>query len=357
MVHDVKGDHPRLLETRQCLSYLAGPLTPPQLKLLLPKASEPDSRALEHPEAETHQSGSRVSAPGPAPGRPVVPAGWEVTFGSGQALVPHLEVEAEISYRAAPRAAPFASRVMLAWPLEGATLEGALATEAKDTGNLRRSSELPAGSCCDPLPPFFDRTDAGKAARAAAASIVLRQSLTLLRDSLTGVLQQPGESQAAFESRLTLQRQISLQGESEKALRPIQGKLQKAQDRISKLEMELQQDQTDAAARNTETVVSAGLGILGGLFGSRRSIGGAISRTVGKTRMASRARGEVQETQVSLDAARRDRDQLQQALDSAQQDLHQRFGDQARETLTLSPTKSGVQILACRLLWASRGGG
>jgi hypothetical protein len=265
-----------------------------------------------------------------------------------------LEVEAEISYRTAPKAAAFASRRMLAWPLEGTTLEGALAAHAKDTGSARRSAELPAGSCCDPLPPFFDRTDAGKASKAAASSLILRQSLTLLKDPLAGILQQPGESQAAFESRVTLQRQILCQGESERGLKPIQGKLQKAQDRVSRLEMELQQDQADAAARNTETVVSAGLGLLGGLFGSRRSIGGAISRTVGKTRMATRARGEVEETQVSLNAARRDRDQLQQTLDSAQQDLSRRFGDPARETLTLSPTKSGVQILACRLLWASR---
>ena len=354
VVHDVKRDHPRLLETRQCLSYLAGPLTPPQLKLLLPKTSEADPQPLERPETETHQSGSHVSAPGPAPGRPVVPAGWEVAFSPGQALVPHLEVEAEITYRAAPKAAPFTSRRMLAWPLEGTSLEGALAADAKDTGSTRRSAEPSAGSCCDPLPPFFDRTDVGKASKSAASSIVLRQNLTLLKDPKTGILQQPGESQAAFESRAALQRQISLQEESGRVLRPIEGKLQKVQDRISKLEMELQQDQADAAARTTETVVSAGLGILGGLFGSRRSIGGAISRTVGKTRMASRAKGEVQETQVSLDAARRDHDQLQQALDSAQRDLNQQFGDQARETLTLSPTKSGVQILACRLLWASR---
>ena len=352
VVHDVKNDHPRLLETRQCMSYLAGPLTPPQLKLLLPNASGTAPRPSEPPETE-----ARASSAVPAPGRPIVPAGWEVTFGLGQALVPHLEVEAEISYRAAPKAAPFTSRRMLAWPLEGTTLEGALAAASQDTGSARRSAELPTGSWCDPLPPFFDRTDKGKASKAAASSIVLRQSLTLLKDPLTGILQQPGESQAAFESRVSIQRQISLQAEADKTFGTIQGKLQKIQDRISKLELELRQDQTEAAARTTETVVSAGLGLLGGLFGSRRSIGGAISRTVGKTRMATRAKGEVQETEVSLDAARRDRDQLQQALDLAQQDLSRRFGDQARETLTLSPTKSGVQILACRLLWASRDAG
>jgi hypothetical protein len=277
-----------------------------------------------------------------------------VTFALGQALVPHLEVEAEISYRVAPKAAPFTSRRMLAWLLEGTTLEAALATEALDTGGTKRRADLPGDAVCAPLPPFFDRTDAAKASKTAASSIILRQSLTLLKDPLTGIIQQPGESQQVFESRVSIQRQSAFQAGSDKVLGTVQGKLQKAQDKVSKLELELRQDQSDATARTTETVLSAGLGLLGGLFGSRRGIGGAVSRTVGKTRMASRAKGEVQETQAALDAARRDRDQLQQELDSAQQEFNRRFGDPSREILTLMPTKSGVQILSCRLLWASQ---
>jgi hypothetical protein len=356
VVHDVKGDHPRLLETRHCLSYLAGPLTPPQLKSLLPKHAENTPNLPDPPVAEALESARSAAVQSPALSRPVVPAGWEVTFGSGSALIPHLEVEAEISYRAAPKTAPFTSRVMLAWPLDGTTLEGSLAAEAIKTGEMRRTSELPAGSSCDPLPPFFDRTDAARASKTAAASIVLRQSLTLLKDPVTGILQQPGESEREFETRVNQQRQISLQTELDKVLKTLRGKLQRAQDRISRLEMELQQDQSDASARNAETVVSAGLGILGGLFGSRRSIGGAISRTVGKTRMASRAEGEVHETRASLEAARRDRDQLQQEFDSAQRKISARFGDQTREAITLLPSRSGVQILTCRLLWAGRDG-
>lgn len=354
VVHDVKSDHPRLLETRQCMSYLAGPLTPPQLKSLLPKPSGDAPRTLAHPDADAALAPEPPPVPAPAQGRPVVPAGWEVTFGLGQALVPHLEVEAEISYRAAPKDAPFTSRRMLAWPLEGTTLEAAVATEAMDTGSIKRSGELPAGAVCAPLPAYFDRTDSAKASKTAAASIVLRQHLTLSKDPLTGIVQQPGETPQAYESRLALQRQAAFRTESDKVIGGLTGKLQKAQDKVAKLEMELDQDQADATARTTETVVSAGLGILGGLFGSHRSIGGAISRTVGKTRMASRAKGEVTETQVELDTARRDRDQLKQQIEAARQELNQRFGAAASEPVTLMPTKSGVQILACRLLWAER---
>ena len=354
VVHDVKYDHPRIMETRQCMSYLAGPLTPPQLKALLPKPAGEIPRPSEGgSRADASQRSERPPAPAVPTGRPVVPAGWEVTFGSGPALVPHLEVEAEISYRETSKGAPFIERRMLAWPLAEPTLEGALASDAVDMGSGKRSGEPPAGAVCAPLPPFFDRTDAARASKSAAASILLRQRLTLLKDPLTGAIQQPGESRQSFESRVNLQRQSALQTESERVLGGLKSKLQKAQDKVAKLELELDQDQADATARTTETVVSAGLGLLGGLFGSRRSIGGAISRTVGKTRMASRAKGEVTETRAALETARRDRDQLQQQIAAAQQELQGRFGSSASETLTLMPARSGVQILACRLLWAS----
>ncbi len=354
VVHDVKSDHPRLMETRQCMSYLAGPLTPPQLKALLSERAD-DSRALQNPShARPGESPLPPSAPIPRQGRPLVPAGWEAAYGSGPALVPHLEVEADITYRATPRGAPFTSRRVLAWPLAGTTLESALAAEAVDTGDLRRAAEWAVGTACAPLPPYFDRTDAARASKAAASSIVLRQKLTLLRDPLTGTAQEPGEARQDFERRVDQRRQAALQEESEKLSGTLNGKLQKAQDRVSKLELELDQDQADASARTTETVISAGLGLLGGLFGSRRSIGGAISRTAGKTRMANRAKGEAAETRAALETARRDRDQLQQQIAATRQELEQRFKATAPESLILMPAKSGVQILACRLLWASQ---
>lgn len=353
VVHDVKSDHPRLMETRQCMSYLAGPLTPPQLKALLPQPVGL-SQAIQNPSpAGSGEPPLRPSAPTPQPSRPLVPAGWEVAYGLGPTLVPHLEVEVEITYRATPRGAPFTSRRMLAWPLAGTTLESALAAEALDTGDLRRADGLPTGTACAPLPAYFDRTNAASASRAAAASIILRQELTLLRDPLTGATQEPGEPRPAYEQRVYQQRQRAMQEESDKIASALSSKLQKAQDRVSKLEMELDQDQADASARTTETVISAGLGILGGLFGSRRSIGGAISRTAGKTRMASRAKGELAETRAALETAMRDRDQLQQQMETTRQELERRFTATATESLTLMPAKSGVQILACRLLWAS----
>jgi hypothetical protein len=344
LVHDVRASAPRLMETRQCMSYLAGPLTPPQLKRLLPTAaSAPVSPA---PSAVA----SRSATPGVLP---VVPAGWQTGFAPGSALVPCLVVQADVTYRVSPKAAPVIQRKDLLWTLRGDTLEAALAQDAGTPPPGAPLGAPPQGTSCEPLPPFFDKTDPAKASRAAASSIALRQTLTLQRDPLSGLIQDPAESAAAFRQRAATARSSALQDEADRTLATLTKQFQKAQDRVSKFELELQQDQTDASARTAETVVSAGLGLLGGLFGSKRSMGGAISRTVSKTRMAARAKGEVEQDAADLESARRDRDLLGQQLEQARREIAERASSAPFETLTLTPAKSGVQILACRLLWAA----
>ncbi len=349
VVHDVKTGHPRLLETRQCMSYLAGPLTAPQLTGLLHRQTTSAAPA------SAPQPPAALIGPAPAAsslGGPVVPAGWEAVFGGGKELHPHLEVEAELSYRVKAKSPPVISRLTAGWLLAGATLESSLAADALPMDRASRTSAPPPGASCFPLPGFFDRLDAAKAGKAAAASLALRQRLNVLRDPITDALQEPGETAQAFGARASAQRQAMAAAESQKQVGALGSKLQKARDKVARLELELDQDRADASSRTTETVVSAGLGLLGGLFGSRRSVGGAISRTVGKTRMAERARGEVAETQAELEAARRDLAQIEAQAETLGQDAARRYGETPFETLTLSPGKSGVQILACRLLWA-----
>jgi hypothetical protein len=346
LVHDVRSSAPRLMETRQCMSYLAGPLTPPQLKALLPKAA-PAMAAASDAGVATPKAAAQDALP-------VVPAGWQTGFGSGQALVPCLVVQADVTYRVSPKAAPIIQRKDLLWPLLGESLEGALAQDARALPAAPPLASPAHGASCAPLPPFFDRTDPTRASKAAASAIVVRQTLTLLRDPLSGLLQDPSEGENAFRQRASAARSSALQEEADRKLASLTKQLQRAQDQVSKRELELQQDQTDASARTAETVVSAGLGLLGGLFGSRRSIGGAISRTVSKTRMAARAKGEVEQDAADLESARRQRDLLQQQLDEARREIADRAAATPFETVTLTPAKSGVQVLACRLLWAEQ---
>lgn len=350
LVQDVREDHPKLLKTRQCFSYLVGPLTVPQLAKLLGPA--PETTADSAPQ----NSAAMVIKPGPsveaASGPPALPPEWTAVYSGSGDLAPHLEVEAEIAYKTAPRAAPVLCRGRYAWPLGATGLEAALAADPQLLTGPVGSPAAPTGYGFGPLPSYLGRTPPEKASKAAATSLARRISLRLLKDGVTGAMQGPEETEAAFRTRLVSLREEARRAEEEKSLGALAKKLQQAEDRLRKAEMELEQDKADASARSTETMISAGLGVLGGLFGSKRSIGGAVSRTVSKQRMASRAKGEVAEGQAAVEAARRTRDALKIQLDEARAALSRKYGSPDLQTVTLSPTATGVQVLSCRILFA-----
>lgn len=348
VVHDVKEDAPKLMETRWCLSYLAGPLAPPQLKALLPSSAAPTSPAPQLPSSPAPSPPAPQLPSSPAPS---IPAGWAVGYGPGSHLWPHLHAEAEIAYKPGPKAAPVLVRKQFVWPVTGSTLEFALAEEAKAAPTAATREQPPAGAVVEPLPPYCGHLDPQKAAKAAAGSLALRQTLTLKRDPVTGTLQDPSEDDAQFQARIFRVREEARRGQEEKMLAPLARQLEKAEDRVRKADFKLNQDRSDASARKTETALSAGLGVLGGLFGSKRSIGGAISRTASKYRQADRASDRAEADAAELEDAKRDRDALKAQMDEARAQLGRKMSGGDLEAVTLTPAKSGVQVLAVRLLW------
>jgi hypothetical protein len=371
VVHDVKEDAPKLMATRWCISYLAGPLAPPQLKTLLGvSAASQDSPAAKARAGELASwragEGGVLSPTAPLPRPPAasspapqlpsspalsIPAGWIVAYGQGSRLAPHLMVEAEIAYKPGPKVAPVLVRKHYVWPLLGSTLEFALAEEAKAAPSAPPREQPPSGAALEPLPPYFGGLDPQKASKAAAGSLALRQTLTLKRDPVTGTLQDPSENDAEFQGRIFRVREEARRRQEEKTLAPLVRQLDRAEDRVRKAEFKLDQDRSDASARKTETALSAGLGVLGGLFGSKRSIGGAISRTASKYRQADRASDRAEADAAELEDSRRDRDSLKAQMDAAKADLARRMSGGDLEAVTLTPAKSGVQVLAARLLW------
>jgi hypothetical protein len=146
-------------------------------------------------------------------------------------------------------------------------------------------------------------------------------------------------------------REQARRAEETKSLKSVLDKLEKAEDRVRKWQLKVEADKSEASARNTETMLSAGLGVLGGIFGSRRSIGGAVSRTASKYRQADRAKDRAEADQAELAASARERDQLKAEVEQARARLAERYGAAALETVTLTPAKTGVQVLDCRLIW------
>ncbi|MEW5765064.1 MAG: ATP-binding protein [Acidobacteriota bacterium] len=341
LVHDVKRDAPLLMETRHCVSFLAGPLALPQLERLL-GAARPAP-------APGSQEGPRSGGP------PTVPAGWSSYFSGTGSLVPHLAAEVQLSYRTAPKAPPVSLIQKVLWPLGGATLEADLAADPLDAESLGTETWPGSGSSASPLPAYFSSWKPDRAAKAAAAALALRRTLNLLKDPVTGEMQAPGEPEASFRGRVSALREARRAAEETKALDPLRRRLDRAEDRVRQLEIKVESQRSESKARSADTALSVGLGVLGGLLGSKRSLGGAISRTASKKRMADRAEDRLEALESDLADARAERDTAAAALAAAREEHLRRFLGGDMEAITLLPAaRGGVQILSFGILWKPR---
>lgn len=338
LLHDVRRDSPVLFQTRPCLSYLAGPLSPAQLETLLGPSSPPPEREGER----------RPPVPAAVP----VPAGWTARYAGGGDLHPHLWVEARMAYRASPKGAPVVAPVQVAWLLQGETLEQDLSALPREGGEEGGPAPEP-GARPGPLPPYMACLSPEKAARAAAEALAAARPLLLRRDPVTGLLEEPGEGEAAFLRRVAAAREEKERKAREKDLPPLLRERDRWNARLEELSLKAESLRAEARARDAETAVSAGLGLLGGLLGSRRSLGGALSRTLSKKRMADRVddrlrllEAERSEAQARLQEVE---ERIRQAGASVSPSLPPSF-----ETVSVSAPKTGVTVLRTALLWRAK---
>ncbi len=337
LLHDVKQDAPVLLQTRHCLSFLAGPLSPAQLEPLLKRGPTPEPPAASGGEAVPQAT---------------VPAGWTARYLGTGPLEPYLEVAARLVYRVSPKAPPAAVSVEAAWRLSGETLEEDLArtpVEAPEEGSPAPSE----GSRPAPLPAYFARLSPEKASKACAEALALHRPLVLRRDPETGLLEEPGEGEGAFLRRVLSAREERASARREKALAPLLKERARLEDRLSELQRKADSQRAEAKARDAETALSAGLGVLGGLFGSKRSLGSAIRTTVSKKRMADRAEDRLRFLEAEIEEARDRLRQIEEEVDRARRDLSAGLPP-AFERVTVAAARGSVTILRLSLLWRPR---
>lgn len=335
LLHDARRDGPVLFQTRPCLSYLAGPLSPVQLEALL---------------------GASPASPGPGevrsaglPAAPAVPAGWTARYRGEGRLLPHLWVEARMAYRPSPKAAPVTVSVRAAWPLQGDTLEQDLFSppvEAPEEG----LPEMGSDGQPEPLPSYLSRLSPEKGAKAAAEALALQRPLVLRRDPETGLLEEAGESEEAFLRRVSEARRTREETKRTKVLSPLLRERDRLADRLREISLKADSLRAEARARDAETAVSAGLGVLGGLFGSRRSLGGALSRTLSKKRMADRVDDRLRLLEAEEAEANRRLQEVEGRIREAERPAGPSLPPSFEKVAVTAP-KSGVTVLRVALLW------
>ncbi len=372
LMNNVHDAAPVVFQTRWAMSFLRGPLTRDQIRVL---------------------TAGRSAAPGPvaseepaAPAAAAVPAAAPAPAATGPAPAPAAQVPPEIPQLYVPprQPPPAADRLVYRPALLGCgRLHFVRAGYQLDRWEERRLLHLverdpderlweqaravarpletqPAaepGARLAPLPASL--TAAGNYARwqqRLKDHLYNHQSLDLFYCAALKQYSRAGETEGDFRIRLGQIAREQRDQEVEKLRGRYAGKLATLQERIRRAQDAIDREGSEYREKTVDTAISLGASIFGALFGrkvlSQQNIG-RVSTTMRRAGRAARQRQDVQQARQTLDALLRQRAELEQQIadDIARIEAACNTGRLQWERLQVRPRKGDLIVEPITLVW------
>ena len=363
-LRNVHDDASVLFETRWAMSYLAGPLTLPQLRTLCPArdagapaADIPESRDADIPESRPADSaGARPALPAtlkqyrPAAidadeqpvWRPVALGIAKLHFASATAKVDLFEERSLI--------AEIEDDGSVIW--EDASVE---------RGRMAVRVGAPGAGSGEFVPPpegaLTAKTDAAWR-KSFATALYQTQALELWRYAPLKLLSNAGEDEGEFRARVAMADRERRDAEKQKLADEFQKKAQALDDKIRTASARVEREKDMRKSQWLSTAVSAGATLLGALLGSRRSASstGTITRagsTLRRTASIGKKSGDVQRAEESLDVLQERRAELEKDYEAKIESIRPVLdpAEVELESVVIRPRKADIDVLALGVLW------
>ncbi len=361
LMNNVHEDEPVVFESRWCLSYLRGPLTRTQIKMLM------DPRRTEVRGLRTETSRSALSTQSSAlKSRPMLPPEVPQYFvplrgskpdGSELVYAPMLLGVSQIRFSDTKSGVDTTQDVTVLAPIT----EGAVAVDCDHAtttelavGDLEKSPEeaqfllLPAS--------------AGKAKSYAdwnkdfGGWLFRTQKVESFRSPSTKEVSKPGESERDFRVRLQQSGRESRDKGAQSLRQKYAPKIAALQDRVRRAEQQKDRQQAESRSSQVAAAISVGASILGAFMG-RKTIS---ATTIGRAATAIRGAGRAIKESQDVGAAEENVAALQQQL----ADLEAQFKSESEalaastdplneklETISIKPTKANIAVKLVALAW------
>ena len=407
ILQNVHEQQPVVFQTRWTMNFLAGPMTRTQIpalnKLVGAKetgATGQGSGGSDPQTANTDKEiggsmGNSIAAfpplPAPVPAsvpaatarvsvsgsvtRPPVPAGFPEFFlpmnlsftkalaTAGQNL-PQEAMLSGILYRSVILASAQIRFVDRRYSLDMQKVRSALVTSLDKRAVVRWDDfvhAIPAENEMDPAPDPTARFGASDGPVSDARLLTVLQKdfadwayrtskVTIRANSALGVFATPEISQADFVKACSDAARQARDADLAKATTMLDRQIAALQDKLSKEERELQQDQTELGERKREELVS-GAETVFSLLGGKRTR--RISAAMSKHRMTEQSKADVDESVDAIAAFKKQLAQLEQNRQQASDDVAARWGN-AVNTVTeipILPKKTDVYVNLFGVAW------
>ncbi len=364
---------PALFKTRFCMSYLAGPLTREQIRLLTSQQKRADSDIPVSPRTTDQAiapSSIRtieqvdVSTTPQSLNPQTVPSGVSVGFlpgRPGDLYRPHLAGYLTIYYQDEKKGIAHKKSVSRFTPLRDDVVicdwKKPVSLEKEPADFVSDVSDVPEGARFAPLPSDARRKAAFNEWSRSLVDTVWRESaMPLLRHKGLGLFADPDESESEFKARVTMAAREKRDADIDAIRDKYEKKKRTIDDRVARAEERVERTKDQESDAKRQSALSIGSAILGGLLGRKFLGQSTIYRGTTAAKTVSRARkstGNVVRAEESFE-------RVQQQLATLEKDMNEDLNavsaayDNALngiDTLELRPLKRDVVLDAYMLVW------
>ncbi len=358
LMHNVHEDAPVVFETRWVMSYLRGPLTRNQIKMLMGSRD----KAAPGPVPPAPAATSGVIPAGSAT-RPVLPPEVEQYFvparGAGKILYqPMLLGAAQVRFVDAKAQVDCSRDVTVLTKIESGAVAVNWQNSSEAEFDLDELEREPAESALyAPLPG-----EAAKAKGYAAWKKDLttwlygNQAIELFKSPSLGETSREGESERDFRVRLQQAGREQRDGSVEKLRRAYAPKASAIEERIRRAQQAVARESEQAGQQKLQTVISVGATLLGAFLGRKAVSTSTMGRAATAARAGSRAWKESQDVARAGETV----EALQQQLADLESQLAAEIqaiesataaATETLEAVTIKPKKTNIAVRLVALCW------
>jgi hypothetical protein len=359
LMNNVHEDHPQLFETRWTLSYLRGPLTKEQIRLLTGNrtaaagaASETTQNAAPSPHLESLVEHAPVLPP-------EIPCYFLPAESAGNLrYTPVLAGAAKLHYVDTKANVDLVETLFVIAPLgEGAAAVDWSASTPLSIELDELEKQPQPGARFDALPAA-----AAKAKNYAAWTksfgnwVFQSQQLALLKSPSLGRFSKPGETERDFRIRLQQEAREERDRISDELKRKYTPRFAALAERKRRAELAREQQKSQQNQAMLETAVSVGAGLLGAFLGRKTISATGLSKAASTARQAGRSWKEMQDVAQANETVEQLAQQSaeMQSQFEAQLAVQQARADPMREQFKQVPVrlkKANIEVQLVALAW------
>jgi hypothetical protein len=379
LLHNVHDGAPTLFETRWVMSYLAGPMTLHQLRILARGGDAegagrgaPADAAPADPVAGAEAAVApgameleRAATASPATPRPFLPPGISEHFlaplrgSDGLRYHPALGVFVDVAYRNARAGVDETRPVRLVVPFGDSPVP--LDWDRTEVVELEFDylEDAPLdGAAFEPLPPDASQARSYTAwGREAQRWIQSNVPVTLFESKALRAISRPGETEAEFRMRLADLRREARDAETTRIRKRFESRLSTLQERERRALQAVERRAGMAQQRTLDAALRVGEGLLGAFLG-RKTTAARTGTTIRSAGRVLQQRQEVAQAGETVEALRAQAAELDAEFKAELAKVEGEYREETPlEELLVRPTLTGMSVRLAGLLWLPRDAG